>query len=309
MSKKLIYALGIVTLTSVLVLVVLKLFVFSSPPEVSDDDDRYYKKMHENYIIYSPFIPEEMDFCDEKVPLDRFDVYESLDYEFLKIIYWHSETILYIKRMHKFFPIVEPILKKHGIPDDFKYLMVTESGMVNVVSPANAAGYWQFLKGTAREYGLEVNSEVDERYNIEKSTIAACKYFLNSYKIFGSWSLVAASYNAGIRRIKEELKEQKVESFYDLLLYRETTRYLYRILAFKQILSHPRKYGFNIRKKDCYQSPETKILEVDTSINSLVNFAIEKGTNYRVLKKLNPWLRSDKLTNSAGKTYYIKIPK
>ncbi|MEA3450634.1 MAG: lytic transglycosylase domain-containing protein, partial [Bacteroidota bacterium] len=303
------YITGISVFVTIIIAIVIKLFVFSSPNNLPLNDDDYYKEMKKNYIIYSPKIPKNIDFAGEKVPIDRFDVHQSLDYEMLKILYWHSEAILYIKRMDEVFAIVEPILEKNGIPEDFKYLLVTESGLVNVVSPANAAGYWQFLKRTAQEYKLEVNNEVDERYNLVKSTEAACKYLKDSYRFFGNWTLAAASYNAGRGRINKELTRQKVKLYYDLLLVRETSRYVPRIIAFKIILSNPRDYGFYIRKKDRYSSPEVKVITVDTEIPCLIDFAKKYNTNYKVLKKLNPWLRSDKLTNSNGKTYHIKIPK
>lgn len=291
---------------SITVYIIFNLFVYSRPP---DNDTEYYKKMKNDYVIYSPKIPDKVSFAGENVPLDRYDVYRDLDYEMLKIMYWHSETILYIKRKDAFFSIVEPILKKNGIPDDFKYLMVAESGMTNITSPAKAQGYWQFLAKTAKDYKLEVNSEVDERNNLVKSTEAACKYLLDSYKIFKNWTLVAASYNAGRDRIKKELLRQKVSSFYDLLLVKETSRYLYRIVAFKIILSNPRDYGFYIRPKDCYKFPEVKTVQVDTPITSLINFAIQNHTTYKTLKDLNPWLISDKLSNPSHKKYYIKILK
>lgn len=307
--KKATYITGISVFVAVIIAVVIKLFVFSSPNNLPLNDDDYYKEMKKNYIIYSPKIPKNIDFAGEKVPIDRFDTHQSIDYEILKIMYWHSEAILYIKRMDEVFAIVDPILAKNGIPEDFKYLLVAESGMINVVSPARAAGYWQFLKQTAQEYNLEINDEVDERYNLVKSTKAACKYLKDSYKIFGNWTLVAASYNAGRRKINKELSRQKVKSYYDLLLLKETARYVPRIVAFKIILSNPRNYGFYIRKKDRYRNPEVKIIKVETEIPSLIDFALKYNTNYKVLKKLNPWLRSDKLTNENEKTYFIKVPK
>jgi len=291
--------------------VIFHIFTFSVPPNNEtnpDDDSDYYKNMHKNYVIYSPKIPSEVDFCGEKMSIENFDVYQSLDYEILKIMYWHSEMILYLKRQKEVFNVVEPILAKNNVPDDFKYLMVAESGLVNVVSPAKAEGYWQFLKNTAKEYGLEVNDEVDERYNLEKSTEAACLYLLDSYKQFGTWTLTAASYNVGRARIKKEINRQKMTSFYDLRLNPETARYLYRITAYKIIMTNPRDYGFNVREKDSYKLPKVKTIKVDSEIPSLIDFAIRYGTNYKILKLLNPWLRSDKLTNSAGKTYYIKVP-
>ena len=307
--NKIVCITGFVTIISFAVFGVFKLFVFAGDPPDDEPDTTYYGQMHDNYIIYSPPVPDTISFCGEPAPLDRWDIRRALDYEILKISYWHSETILYIKRHKEVFAVVEPILKKYGIPDDFKYLLVAESGMVNVVSPARAEGYWQFLKKTAIEYGLEVNNEVDERYNLEKSTVAACKYLKNAYKTFGNWTLVAASYNVGITSIKNQLDRQKVNSFYDLLLNRETARYIYRILAYKLILSHPRDYGFYIREKDLYQAPKVKVVKVDTAISSLIDFAKQNNTTYRMVKILNPWLKSDKLTNTKHKVYYIKIPE
>ncbi len=302
---------GLMTIITAVLFIIFKLFVFSLPPDYenkTENDDDYYKNMYNNYIIYTPRIPDSIDFAGEKVPLEYYDVYESLDYEMLKIMFWHSEMILYIKRQKEIFGIVEPILKQYGIPDDFKYLMVAESGMVNVVSPAKAEGYWQFLKETAKEYGLEVTDEVDERYHLEKSTIAACKYLSDSYKAFGSWTMAAASYNVGRSIMKTQIEQQKMTSFYDLRLNPETARYLYRIVAYKIIMTNPRDYGFNIREKDSYKVPLTNVVEVKSEIPSLIDFAIQYGTNYKVLKLLNPWLRAEKLTNSAAKTYYILVP-
>jgi len=311
-TQKIIYITGIVTILTFAIIGVFNLFVYSSPPDVvnnNDDDDDYFGQMYEDYIIYSPYVPDTMSFCGEQLPLDRFDVKQAVDYEFLKIIYWHSEAILYIKRMQEVFSVVEPILKEYGVPDDFKYLLVTESGMVNVVSPAGAEGYWQFLKATAREYDLEVNSDVDERYDLVKSTIAACEYLTDSKNYMGNWTLAAASYNAGRGGIRTQMNKQQEDCFYDLLLNTETSRYIYRIAAFKVILSNPRRYGFNIRSVDGYQMPEVDVIEVNSTIPDLVAFAKQYGTSYKMLKTLNPWLRSDKLPDASGKTYYIKVPK
>ncbi len=294
----------------IIIFFVFKFFVFSTPPDRGrgQDDGSYYKEMQKNYIIYNPKIPEFVDFAGEPMPIKDFDVYQSLDYEIMKIMFWHSEMMLYLKRKAYIFSVVEPILKEYKVPDDFKYLLVTESGMVNVVSPAKAEGYWQFLKKTGQEYNLEINNEVDERYNLEKSTVAACKYLKDSYRALGSWTLAAASYNSGRRRLTDEMTRQKMSSFYDLILLRETSRYLYRIVAYKIIMSNPRDFGFNLRESDSYLMPKTKVVKVTSGIPNLVEFAIKYGTNYKILKMLNPWLRSDKLTNSTSKTYYIRIP-
>lgn len=312
-NRNIIFKLGIPILILLCAGIIFKLFIYSYPPVIEEQEANEsginYQKNHNNYIIYTPFVPKELEFCGEYLPLERFDVFQALDYEFLKITFWQSETILYLKRQRGIFSIVEPILKKNNIPDDFKYLLVTESGMTNAVSPAHAAGYWQFLKQTAIEYGLEVNKEVDERYNLEKSTQAACRYLRDSYKILKNWTLVAASYNAGRARIIKELKRQKVSSFYDLLLVSETSRYIYRIVVYKQIMQHPRKYGFELRTSDAYQLPVCDVIKVDSSIDDLITFANSYNTTYKILKKLNPWLRSDKLTNSNKKNYYVKVPK
>lgn len=305
---KILSLVGLTTLILLALLIVFKLFVFSIPPENKDGgDDEYFAQMNREYNIYTPRIPDTLTFAGEEVPLKNFDTYESLDYELLKIMFWHSESILYLKRKVETFAIVEPILKKNGVPLDFKYLMVAESGMTNVVSPAKAEGYWQFLKGTGIEYGLEINDEVDERYHLEKSTEAACKYLKDAQKYFGSWTLSAAAYNAGRQKIKSELDRQKVSSYYDLFLIKETARYVFRIIAYKVILNNPRDYGFEVRKNDFYRKPKTKIVQVDTAIPSLIDFAILYNTTYKNLKELNPWLRSDKLTNPNKKTYYIEV--
>jgi len=304
--KKLLLNSSYIILLAIVLLFVLKLFSYSKV-EVNDDPT-YQKEINNNYSVYSPIIPDEYDFAGEKIPLENIDVREALDYEILKIMYWHSECILQIKRANKFFPIIEPILAKNKIPDDFKYLVVTESGLQNVVSPAKAEGYWQFLKETGKSYGLEINSEVDERYDIVKSTEAACKYLQDSYKRFGSWTLAAAAYNAGSGRISKDMTSQQVDNYYDILLNRETGRYVYRIAAYKLIMSNPRNYGFVLRKEDLYYPMKDTILEVDSSITDFVGFAKKYGTNYKTFKRMNPWLRSKTLTNSSKKTYYIKVP-
>jgi len=288
------------------ILIILNLFSFSK----KDEGDKVYQtEIIKNYAIYAPVIPDGVTFAEEKIPIENFDVRESLDLEILKTMYWHSEALLYIKRAYRFFPIIEPILKKNGVPDDFKFLAVTESGLKNVVSPSNAVGYWQFLKATGKQYGLEITEEVDERYDLEKSTQAACEYLLDSYKKYKDWALVAASYNMGGGALNEVIKKQNVESYYDLLLNTETGRYVFRIVAYKLILTNPRDYGFVFRQKDLYPEISTQVIKVDTTITDLVTFAAKYNTNYKMLKMLNPWLQSDKLTNTAKKVYYIHVPK
>lgn len=257
--------------------------------------------------VTPPTLPAELSFSGESVPLDIFYVRESLDRELLVNTYWHSSTILLIKRANRWFPVIEPILEKNNIPEDFKYLALIESGFTKVVSPKGAAGFWQFLEKTAREYKLEVNSHVDERYHVEKATEAASAYFLESYENFGNWTLVAASYNAGKRRISESLAKQQTDNYYSLYLNQETSRYVFRILAIKNIFENIETFGFDIKKDELYPVIRTKNIEISTSINNLASFAKENGMNYRMLKELNPWLKSSSLPVTAGKSYEIKL--
>lgn len=257
----------------------------------------------------TPSLPDTVVFCDEMVPLEFFDVKESLEREILVNSYWHSQTIWLMQKANRFFPVIEPILKEKGIPDDFKYLAVAESGLAHVVSPAGATGFWQLLEGTAKDYKLEVNSEVDERYHLKKATVAACKYIQQSYEKYGNWTLTAASYNAGRRGIDRQIAKQKENSYYDLLLNEETARYVYRIIALKLVFENPKKFNFNIPEESLYKPIPYKDIEVNTAIENWADFAHNHHTNYKLLKTLNPWLRDNKLTNKFGKTYIIKVPK
>ena len=231
-----------------------------------------------------------------------------MDRELLVNTYWQSNGLLLIKRAHKYFPLIEPLLKKYGIPDDFKYLAVAESGLENNSSPAGAAGFWHFLKSSAKEYGLEVNQNVDERYNLEKSTKVAAEYLKKSKKRFGTWTLAAAAYNAGNARIARNLKKQQVTNYYDLLLNSETSRYVFRIVALKEVLSNPKKYGFEFEEDDLYNLPDIKTVKVDTVITNIASFAKKFKTNYKELKLHNAWLRENKLNNKSRKLYKIQIP-
>ena len=250
----------------------------------------------------------KMDFSGEEVPTFMADVQERLDKEMITNMNYHTNTTLVIKRANKVFPIIEPILAKYGVPDDFKYLAVIESSLVNAVSPAGARGVWQFMPETAKEKGMEVSDEVDERYHLEKSTEAACKYLLKAKEKFGSWTLAAASYNGGMNGISKKMEEQHVDNYYDLLLTEETSRYVFRILALKEILKNSDKYGFSIPKEALYYSIPTKKIIIDSSITDLAKFAKTQGVNYKILKIHNPWLRDKKLTNTSGKKYEIEIP-
>tara|TARA_R110000868_G_C10772605_1_gene754823 strand:- start:42 stop:989 length:948 start_codon:yes stop_codon:yes gene_type:complete len=260
------------------------------------------------YKIKAIEIPQDLNFAGEIVPFDDPEIMERVDREFLVNTYWQSNALLLMKRANKYFPIIEPILAKNGIPDDFKYLAVAESGLDNVVSPAGAAGFWQIMKTTGKEYGLEVNENVDERYHIEKATEVACDYLKKSKEKFGTWTLAAASYNAGSYGIQKYMNAQDVNAYYDLLLGQETGRYVFRILAIKEILSHPSKYGFDIAKEDMYTQVPTFKVEVDVPVTNFADFAKQYEINYKILKRHNPWLREPSLNNNSRKKYIIEIP-
>lgn len=263
----------------------------------------------ERPVTLSVIIPDEVDFAGERVPIEYFDVRESLDRELISCTYWHTQTMLILKKAERFFSIIEPILEANGVPSDFKYLVVTESNLVpTAVSPSNAVGLWQILEKTGRELKLEINDEVDERYNIEKSTEAACRYLKKIYDRCGSWTITAASYNNGPTGIKKQIERQGESNYYDLLLNDETARYVFRTLAFKIILNNPQQYGFMVRKSDVYPPFKYKEVVVDTSITSMQQFARHFDTNYKMLKMLNPWLRENYLPNKSRKKYTIKIP-
>ena len=258
-----------------------------------------------------PFeVPQQLSFCDEVLPLDRLDVQEKLDREILVNSYWQSNNLLMLKRSTKYFPIIEPILEKHGIPSDFKYLALIESGLQNVVSPAGAAGYWQIMKSTGRENGLIVDSEIDERYHIIKSTEVACAYLNEAYERFGNWTLAAASYNMGMAGTDRKLTEQRVSSYYDLLLNSETARYVYRIAAVKHIHENLEYFGYVFHEDYGYALPEFDTLQVSGPVNSWINWALDHGTTYNTLREYNPWIRDDHWTSNAeGQTLTIWLPK
>jgi membrane-bound lytic murein transglycosylase D len=289
----------------ILAIVSIKIFIFS----VGNPDDEYAKRFKESQRTYSLNVPKELNFAGEPVPLNQFDVRERIDRELMINVYWQSQTLLLIKRAHRWFPVIEPILKKNNVPDDFKYLSVAESGLTNVVSPANAVGFWQFVEATGKTYGLEINDEVDERYNVEQSTEAACTYFNKAFSQYGSWTLAAASYNMGTTGIDKQIEKQKVHSYYDLLLNDETFRYVFRILAIKEMITHPVQYGFYFRMQDLYAPFEYTLLNIDSSVADFADFSLRNKINYKTLKLLNPWLRQNYLTNKDRKSYSIKILK
>lgn len=256
-----------------------------------------------------PAVPAQVRFADETIDLDRYDLRERLDRELMTFTYMHSSTMLTIKRANRYFPIIEPILREEGMPDDLKYLAVIESSLNPLArSGAGAAGMWQFMKGTGRDYGLEVNDNIDERYHIEKSTRAACAYLREAYTRYGSWLCVAASYNAGQGRITQQLQKQGVKRAVDLWLVEETTRYMFRLLAAKAVLSNPQQYGFLLKHSDLYPPIPCTTDTVTTGITDLASYARGKGITYAQLKDANPWLRDTFLQNKSGRTYVLKIP-
>ena len=261
------------------------------------------------FKVFALDIAENYSFAGETVTLDEHDLRERMDKELLVNTYWQSNTMLMIKRSNKYFPTIERILKEEGVPDDFKYLAVIESGLENVNSPVGAKGFWQIMKTTGREMGLEVNSNVDERYHIENATRVACTYLKKAKKKLGSWTLAAASYNRGITGINRLLEKQQAETYYDLLLNSETRRYVFRILAMKEILSNPTRYGFVFEVQDLYTKIPVYTVEVDTAISNIARFAKTMGINYKQMKIHNPWLLQNHLNNKSRKLYHIKLPK
>lgn len=272
-------------------------------------DENFEKKLINDYNVYALPLPEKMDFAGEPVPLKNPDIRERMDRELLVNTYWQSNGFLLFKRANKYFPLIEPLLKKYGLPDDFKYLAVAESGLEYTSSPVGASGIWHFMKGTGLEYGLEINDYVDERYNLDKATMVAAEYLKKSKEKFGSWTMAAASYNAGVGGMNKQINRQKETSYYDLLLNDETSRYVFRILALKEIMTHPQQYGFNYREKDLYTNIPTFTVKVDTPVEDWAEWVKPYGINYKILKIHNPWLRDTYLKNSTGKEYFIEIPE
>lgn len=276
------------------------------PPEENIETPDMQKP---EYGVKAWDIPENLNFAGEEVPVYNPDVREKFDRELLVNTYWHSQTFLFFKRANKHFPVIEEVLEEHGIPEDFKYMVLIESGLENVVSPAGAAGFWQLMQRTGKEYDLEINNQIDERYHLRKSTEVAAKYLNKAYEEFGNWTLAAASYNMGITGVKRVQTSQNIYSYYDMALNPETSRFVYRILAIKEIMENPSEYGFHFTEDQLYQPIETREIKVDGSVDSWVDFAKDHGITYRELRGLNPWIRDNKLSNRAGNTYYVEIPQ
>ena len=300
--------LGVLFVLSTLVFAVQQGAALNESTEESNPVKEEEIRVDPTYKISAIAIPEDLNFAGEAVPQEDPEIMERIDREFLVNTYWQSNALLLMKRAHKYFPIIEPILLKNGVPEDFKYLAVAESGLQNVVSPAGARGFWQIMKPTGREYGLEINDNVDERYHLEKATQVACDYLKKYKEKYGSWTLAAAAYNAGTGSIDRYMNIQQTDSYYDLLLGDETGRYVFRIMAIKEILKDPETYGFKIEEEDLYQNVPTFQVEVDTAVSSFAEFARNYGISYKILKRHNPWLREHHLNNSSRKKYQISIP-
>lgn len=290
------------------VFVVIALGIFAIV-DSRESDQTYRELFGKNYRIFTPELPTTATFANEKAPLDRPYVKEAFEREILINTYMHASTIMMFKRANRWFPVIEPILKRNNIPDDFKFLALAESNLINSVSPSGAEGFWQFMKPTGIRYGLEINEEVDERYNIAKATQAACDYFLESKEKLNNWTMVAASYNRGVTGVLKAMNNQRVTNYYDLYLVDETSRYVYRILAMKEIYNHPTKYGYFLREEEFYQPLEVDTIVVDSTVTDLPAFAFEHNTSYRVLRDLNPWLQGYQLPNKTRKSYSILLPK
>ncbi len=287
----------------------------SEDPDIAYEEIQYKQGNGEEVTLLIPEpkirifeLPVEINFAQEPVPLEQDEIKERFEREIYVNAYWQSNMILLMKRANKFLPVIDEILRENDIPEDFKYLVMAESGLLNVVSSAGARGFWQFMPATAKEYQLEISDDVDERYHLEKSTSAASRYLKKSFARFGSWTSVAASYNMGISGYNRSRNDQKLNDYYDLFLNEETSRYIFRVLAFKEIFEKPHHYGFHINQKDLYRLPLYRTLKVNQSIPDLADWALKHKSNYKELKINNPWLRSKKLTIVKGKEYIIKLP-
>jgi hypothetical protein len=295
---------AIATITLIIIVITVQLNNnITTAGETTDED------FPQGYKITSPEIPNYLEFAGEKIPTENFEVFERMEREFLSNTYWHSATVLAIKRANRWFPVIEPILKKNNIPDDFKYLSIAESNLENVVSPAGATGFWQFMIPAGEKYGLEINSLVDERYDVEKSTVAACKYLKDSYDMFGSWTLSAASYNMGQDGVVLQMERQKAKNYFNLVLNSETSRFVARIVSLKYILQYPERYGYDIKAEEKYKPLEFYEVKLDSSVADFADYAKSLGVNYFILKMYNPWLRENYLSNKAKQVYTIKLPK
>jgi hypothetical protein len=279
-----------------------KIYVY--PP--SENDVSYTNR---NFSVLGLNIPANLDFCGERIPSNDFKIRKDLEREFYNNAYWKAHSLVLFHKAQRWFPYIEPILREENVPDDFKYLAVIESHLSNATSPAGAAGFWQLVPFSARNYGLEVNENVDERFNLEKATRAACAHLREAHAIFNNWTLAAAAYNRGIGGIQKALEGQKADNYFDLLLNPETGSFVYRILAYKTLLSSPAHFGIKDKKWKYFPKIPFTVYTVDSTINDLATFAKKIGCSKITLKVFNPWLISNKLPNASHQLYHIKIPK
>lgn len=285
-------------------------------PYVDDDDVRAEETGDERTVdaesawvpAVSIEIPQQASFAGEPVPLHLPDVRERFDRELHINSYMHNSTIFILKRANRWLPQIEQILKANNIPDDFKYMPLIESALLNDVSPRGAVGFWQIMKPSGKELGLEITSEVDERYDPIKATHAACKYLKKAHGKFNNWTLVAASYDRGVAGMQRAMTNQRVDSYYELFLNEETARYVFRLLAMKTIVENPARYGFKIAPSHLYRAEPLRFVEVDETVQNLVTFSLANGANYKLLKRFNPWLREERLTVKKGRKYVIALP-
>jgi len=298
-SKKVLIAFG--TIVVLLIVITLISYTFLKNGSTTNDED-YYK-------VFSVRIPKTLFFADEQVPTENEETRKSLAREIIKNTNWKKQSFILHQLSSQWFPVIEPILKKNGIPEDFKYIALVESQLTNVTSEKGAVGFWQIIESTGKNYGLEITEDIDERYNIVKSTEAACKYFKEAYQQLNNWTLVAASYNMGITGIQTQVTNQKNNNYYQLKLVKETGSYVYKILAMKELICNPKVYGITIRKKGVKINYATKKITVDSSIYDLEAFSKEKGIDLKILKLFNPWLRSNRLIDTSKKKYIIELPK
>lgn len=305
-SKSFYFLLGVL---SAIIIFVSSASIFLQKESLSDLTNIPGGGFPQGYKIVSPYIPDNLKFAGENVPIENFEVRERIEREFIVNTYFHSLTILAIKRANRWFPVIEPILRENNIPDDFKYLCVNESNLENVISPAHATGFWQFIKETGKKYNLEINRTIDERYHIEKSTQAACDYLNDAYELFGSWTMAAASYNMGTNGTSNQIERQRTENFYNLVLNPETSRYVARIIAFKYIMNNQHKYGFDIKQNELYEPLKFYEVILDSTVTNFALYAAALGINYKILKLYNPWLRDNYLNNKKGRIYKIKVPE
>ncbi len=282
------------------------LFIFAAQKEPPHEIHK--QAIQHNYHIFAPPIPDSVTFCGEPLPMDTYYVREALDRELIVNMYGHTNMILWMKRSARVFPVIEPILKKNGVPSDMKYLCVAESGLANVTSPAKAQGYWQFIESTGKIYGLEINADIDMRNDLEASTEAACRYLKTLYNHLGSWSAAAAAYNCGEAGLSKRMGQQSTKTYYDTRLNSETARYVYRIVAIKLVMQHPQDFGFQLRKCDLYPTIPYTTATLSGQNVDLYEFAKKNGTSYKMLRELNPWLNNDKIANKGNKNYTVRLP-